>query len=67
MSNTRDDEFLNAVHAAVPEAIRDARRMHKALGNPIYVSDDGHIREIPPNEIDTENLYPPSRPESQVK
>lgn len=39
------------VRAAVAAGVRDALIMHKKLGNPIVVWEDGKVRWIPADEI----------------
>lgn len=40
-----------AIDAALREAARDARRLHKALGNPMATWKDGLVVWIQPEEI----------------
>jgi hypothetical protein len=54
-----DNKFLigelfedgRAIDAALREAARDARRLHKALGNPMATWKDGQVVWIQPEEI----------------
>ena len=39
------------IDEALEEAVRAAREVHKALGNPIAVWEDGKVVRIPPEEI----------------
>jgi hypothetical protein len=43
---------IDAIETAAQEAVREALRMHKRLGNPIVVWEDEQLRWIPPEEID---------------
>jgi hypothetical protein len=40
-----------AIDAALKEAARDARRLHKALGNPMATWKDGQVVWIQPEDI----------------
>jgi hypothetical protein len=40
-----------AIDEALKEAARDARRLHKALGNPMATWKDGHVVWIQPEDI----------------
>ena len=40
-----------AIDEALREAARDARRLHKALGNPMATWKDGHVVWIQPEDI----------------
>ena len=40
-----------AIDAALREAARDARRLHKALGNPMATWKDGQVVWIQPEDI----------------
>jgi hypothetical protein len=55
MSNnpTIDELFQDgrAIDEALKEAARDARRLHKALGNPMATWKDGKVVWVPPEEI----------------
>jgi hypothetical protein len=46
VSNVKD------IVKAVSEAMREAKRRHKLLGNPIVVWKDGKVVWIPPEEIE---------------
>jgi hypothetical protein len=41
-----------AIDGAVGRAVREALRMHKRLGNPIALGENGRVCWIPPEEID---------------
>lgn len=43
-----------AIDEALREAARDARRLHKALGNPMATWKDGQVVWIPPEEIEVD-------------
>ena len=48
----------DAIELAAQQAVAEALAMHKRLGNPIAVWENGAVRWIPPEEIDvpaTEN------------
>lgn len=51
-----------AIDAALREAARDARRLHKALGNPMATWKDGQVVWVPPEDIkvDDEDQDPPA-------
>jgi hypothetical protein len=40
-----------AINVALREAARDARRLHKALGNPVATWKDGQVVWIQPEDI----------------
>jgi len=42
------------IDEAIAEAVREALRRHKALGNPIVVWEAGRVRWIPPEEIEVD-------------
>jgi hypothetical protein len=42
------------IHEALRLARRDALRLHKRMGNPIAVWQDGQVVWIPPEEIDVD-------------
>lgn len=44
--------LADAVEAAAQQAVAEALAMHKRLGNPIAVWENGAVRWIPPDEID---------------
>jgi hypothetical protein len=46
VSNVKD------IVKAVSEAMREAKRRHKLLGNPIVVWKDGKVVWVPPEEIE---------------
>jgi hypothetical protein len=57
MSNpepTLDELFEDgrAIDEALKEAARDARRLHKALGNPMATWKDGQVVWVRPEDID---------------
>ena len=53
---TYDDKKLieqaEAIEAAAGEAVMDALRMHKRLGNPIAVWEDEQVKWVPPEETE---------------
>ena len=57
---TLDELFEDgrAIDAALKEAARDARRLHKALGNPMATWADGRVVLVQPEDIrvDDESL-----------
>lgn len=44
-----------AIDAAFREAARDARRLHKALGNPMATWKDGQVVWVRPEDIDVDD------------
>jgi hypothetical protein len=44
-----------AIDEALKEAARDARRLHKALGNPMATWKDGRVVWIQPEDIEIED------------
>ena len=44
-----------ALEAAMQRAVRKALRIHKKLGNPIAVWEDGKVVWIPPEKIEVED------------
>jgi hypothetical protein len=52
-----------AIDVALREAARDARRLHKALGNPMATWKDGDVVWIQPDDIvvDMESEYDETR------
>jgi len=46
---------MDALDAAVKRAVRQALRIHKKLGNPIAVWEDGKVVWIPPEKIEVED------------
>ena len=51
--STIDEVFEDgrAIDEALKEAARDARRLHKALGNPMATWKDGHVVWVQPEDI----------------
>ena len=51
--STLDELFEDgrAIDEALKEAARDARRFHKALGNPMATWKDGQVVWVPPEDI----------------
>ncbi|HZW33902.1 MAG TPA: hypothetical protein VFF52_24480 [Isosphaeraceae bacterium] len=57
-SEREDDEFLaeiEAVEAAVQQAVKDALTMHKKAGDPVVGWKDGRVVWVPAEEIDVED------------
>jgi hypothetical protein len=57
-SEREDDEFLaevEAVEAAVQQAVKEALRMHKLAGNPVAEWKDGRVVWVPAEQIDVED------------
>lgn len=52
-ANGRDIDF--AMEAAMQRGVRKALRIHKALGNPIAVWENGKVVWIPPEKIVVED------------
>ena len=50
------------IDEALREAARDARRLHKALGNPMATWKDGQVVWVQPEDIDIDG--DPEQPES---
>ncbi len=48
--------------AAMHEAVRRALVVHKALGQPIWVLQDGEVVKIPPEEIEVSSEPVPGAP-----
>lgn len=48
-------EDRRAIDAALREAARDARRLHKALGNPMATWKDGQVVWVQPEDIQVED------------
>lgn len=48
-----------AIEAAAQEAVADALRLHKLLGNPIAIWEDEQVRWVPPQEIEVGEPGPP--------
>ena len=44
-----------AIDEALREAARDARRLHKALGNPMATWQNGHVVWVQPEDIDIDD------------
>ena len=44
-----------AIDEALMEAARDARRLHKAFGNPMATWKDGHVVWVQPEDIDIDD------------
>jgi hypothetical protein len=44
-----------AIDDALREAARDARRLHKALGNPMATRKDGQVVWVQPEDIQVED------------
>ncbi len=60
MSDTKStiDELFEdgrAIDEALKEAARDARRLHKALGNPMATWADGRVVWVQPEDIQIED------------
>ena len=56
-SEREDEEFLaevEAVEAAVQQAVQEALRMHKRAGNPVAGWKDGRVVWVPAEHIDVE-------------
>ena len=56
MSNNKSrlDELFEdgrLIDQALKEAARDARRLHKALGNPMATWENGHVVWVQPEDI----------------
>ena len=49
-----------AIDEALKDAARDARRLHKALGNPMATWVDGHVVWIQPDDIVVDDEVAPS-------
>jgi hypothetical protein len=57
-SQGEEEEFLaevEAVEAAVQQAVQEALRMHKLAGNPVAGWKDGRVVWVPAEEIDVED------------
>ena len=65
--STLDELFEDgrAIDEALKEAARDARRLHKALGNPMATWKDGQVVWVRPEDInvDDDSEQEPNRPE----
>jgi hypothetical protein len=48
-----------AIEAAAQEAVAEALRLHKLLGNPIAVWEDEQVRWVPPEAIEVGEPTPP--------
>jgi hypothetical protein len=46
---------MDAIDEALKEAARDARRLHKALGNPMATWKDGQAVWVRPEDIDVDD------------
>jgi hypothetical protein len=60
-SGCQDREFLaevEAVEAAVQQAVEEALRAHKRAGNPVAGWEDGRVVWVPAEQIDFENETP---------
>lgn len=55
--STIDELFEDgrAIDEALKEAARDARRLHKALGNPMATWKDGQVVWVQPEDIDVDD------------
>ncbi len=55
--STIDELFEDgrAIDEALKEAARDARRLHKALGNPMATWKDGQVVWVRPEDIDVDD------------
>jgi hypothetical protein len=55
--STLDDLFEDgrAIDEALKEAARDARRLHKALGNPMATWRNGQVVLVPPEDINIDD------------
>ena len=55
--STIDELFEDgqAIDEALKEAARDARRLHKALGNPMATWKDGRVVWVQPEDIDIDD------------
>ena len=55
--STIDELFEDgrAIDEALREAARDARRLHKALGNPMATWKDGQVVWVQPEDIDIDD------------
>jgi hypothetical protein len=55
--STIDELFEDgrAIDEALKEAARDARRLHKALGNPMANWKDGEVVWVQPEDIDVDD------------
>jgi len=55
--STLDELFEDgrAIDEALKEAARDARRLHKALGNPMATWRNGQVVLVPPEDINIDD------------
>lgn len=60
---TLDELFKDgrAIDEALKEAARDARRLHKALGNPMATWQDGRVVWVQPEDIRVDDDPPSER------
>ena len=63
-NGSRDPYFpsYEEMDAAIQEAVRRALVVHKALGQPIWVLEDGKVVKIPPEEIEVSSEPVPGAP-----
>ena len=62
-NNPTIDELFQDGHAideALREAARDARRLHKALGNPMATWTNGQVVWVQPDDIEIDDAAEPS-------
>jgi hypothetical protein len=64
---TLDELFEDGqvIDAALREAARDARRLHKALGNPMATWREGQVVWVQPEDIRVEDEVAPERGSSE--
>ncbi|MGE0815749.1 MAG: hypothetical protein AB7N65_10135 [Vicinamibacterales bacterium] len=57
LRSTIDDHFEDggAIDEALREAARDARRLHKAFGNPMATWKDGRVVWVQPEDIEVDD------------